>query len=951
MCGLNAIFAYGPVSPQVIRDEIITTRDYMVSRGPDGAGDWISADQRVGLGHRLLAIIDTSDAGRQPMAYDEGRLQLVFNGEIYNYRELVSILSARGHVLRSRSDSEVLLAGWREWGEALVDHIQGMYAFVIWDADRQGMFLARDPFGIKPLYIADDGQTLRIASQVKALLAGGGVSADPDHAGHAGYWVWGSVPEPHTLYRSIRAFPAGHSRWIARGGASHTRCFADLRERLLIAEQESATWSLAEVEARFREGLEQSVQRHLLADVPVGLFLSGGIDSGALAMVAGSQIPGRMKSLTLGFDVFKGSLEDETQMAAAIAARAGLTHLTYSVGASEFRAARAQLLHDMDQPSLDGVNTWLVSRAAREQGLKVALSGLGGDELLGGYPSFKQIPRLASILRPFHGGRQSIGRGVRQVTAPWLPFLTSGKYAGLLEYGTSEAGAYLLRRASFMPWELPTELPPEVRKQGLAEMLVNYEEQTRLPSGLSARGRISALEMTCYMRNQLLRDADWAGMAHGLEIRVPLLDLGLLAVASRADKTMLARITQHPAADAPKLGFTVPVANWVRGTASAKDHSRGLQRWMGIVHASACPGAQLKSGLPLLALWAPEMAQPGGVQSYMWRLWEAMRAQPSSARALSLNDGTTDLKVCHGSHHELMQGASGSRLIFLLRAWASRRHLVTVGHLHQAPVAWLFFRLGLIHRYVVTLHGIEAWKRLSRWHRAALRDATAVVVSTRYTQDVCTQENDLAGDNFHIIPLCAEQQVVQADASFSLSGSFPILFVARLASSERYKGLETLMQALVDLHQQGIKPTLHVVGDGDDRAQLEIEAATVLPANQVIFHGRLTDAALQAAYSSAAVFAMPSAKEGFGIVFLEAMRHGVPCIGGDHGGTPDVIRHGEDGFLVRYDDVAALAGHLAYLMQHPTERKRLGDQARQRFERDFTFERFQQRWQRLWQAL
>lgn len=951
MCGLNGIFAYGHMSPPVSCDELIITRDYMAARGPDGAGVWLSEDSRTGLAHRRLAILDITDAGAQPMAASDGRQHIVFNGEIYNFRELATQLKARGHVLHSRSDTEVLLAGWREWGEALVDRLQGMFAFVIWDADRQGLFMARDAFGIKPLYVADNGHTLRFASQVRALLAGGGVSHLPDPAGEAGFWLWGSVPEPHTLYRAISAFPAGHARWYGRDGLVRTRCFADLPTRLLEAEQASAHWSQAEVEERFHAAFSQSLDRHLLSDAPVGVFLSGGIDSGAIALQASRRSSANLRSLTLDFDVFAGGPADETKQAARLAAQAGMTHSNCPVSREDFLVARQALLQDMDQPSLDGVNTWLISREARAQGLKVALSGLGGDELLAGYPSFRQVPALAQVLGSLHAGRRVLWRGVRLLTAPWLHHVMSGKYAGLLEYGTSISGAYLLRRAAHMPWELPRHLPAEVRGEGLDTVLATYARQSSLPAGLSARGQVSALEMLCYQRNQLLRDADWAGMAHGVEIRVPLLDLDLLAVASRADKIMLARIAGHPAAQpggsTKKLGFVAPVAEWLKaGESTEEPVGRGLSTWM----HSVSKHHVIRATLPQpIALWVPEMAQPGGVQSYMWRLWEVMHFSTANAQLLSLNDRAADLWSRAGQQR--VRGAGACRLAFTLQALWSSRHLVTVGHVNQTPVAWLLRRLGLIKRYLVVLHGIEAWRPLSRWQRMALREAAAVVTTTRHTRDVCCRINNLPVSNFHVLPLCVPQHVPEIANDFKLSGSFPVLFVARLAKSESYKGLEAVIQAIAAMQAQGLALTLHVVGDGDDRQRLEALARHHLQQNTAVFHGWLDDANLQAAYASAAVFAMPSAKEGFGIVFLEAMRHGVPCIGGDHGGTPDVISHGEEGYLIQYGDVEALATHLTRLLNDPDERQRLGQQAQARYVRDFTFEQFRQRWLELWQRL
>jgi asparagine synthase (glutamine-hydrolysing) len=205
MCGIAGIFTYRESGPPVDQEELLRIREAMIHRGPDGAGLWISADRRVGLAHRRLAIIDLGDTGAQPMATNDGQLRITFNGEIYNYRALRRELEGKGVRFRSESDTEVLLHLYADRGMDMVHALRGMYAFGIWDERREGIFLARDPFGIKPLYYTNDGTTLRFASQVKALAAGGGVNLTSDPAGHAGFYLWGHVPEPFTMYREVQA--------------------------------------------------------------------------------------------------------------------------------------------------------------------------------------------------------------------------------------------------------------------------------------------------------------------------------------------------------------------------------------------------------------------------------------------------------------------------------------------------------------------------------------------------------------------------------------------------------------------------------------------------------------------------------------------------------------------------------------------------------------------------
>src|SRR5262249_53553099 len=352
----------------------------MIKRGPDGAGLWISDDRRIGLAHRRLAIIDLSDAGAQPMATADGIVRIVFNGEIYNYGELRERLEAKGFEFRSKSDTEVLLYLYQEYSSGMVEHLRGMYAFAIYDSRKKGLLLARDPYGIKPLYYADDGATIRVASQVKALLKGGQIHTTTEPAGHVGFFLWGHVPEPYTLYRGIRALPAGTTLWIDAQGHKEAKQFFSLTDELAKASQLSAKLTKEEIHERLRTVLLDTVRHHLVADVPVGVFLSAGMDSGTLTGLAKEVTNTDLRTITLGFKEFQGTINDEVPLAEQVAQQYGTSHQTCWMTQEHFRKERDAILEAMDQPSIDGVNTYFVSKAAAESGLKVALSGLGGDE-------------------------------------------------------------------------------------------------------------------------------------------------------------------------------------------------------------------------------------------------------------------------------------------------------------------------------------------------------------------------------------------------------------------------------------------------------------------------------------------------------------------------------------------------------------------------------------------
>ena len=585
MCGIAGHFAYDVAAPPVDTAALIRVRDQMAARGPDAEGLWLGPSRRVGLAHRRLSIIDPSDGGAQPMVFADGRLAITFNGEIYNYRQLRSTLEAMGRTFRTASDTEVVLQLYDHRGPDMVEELRGMFALAIWDEKRQGLLLARDGFGIKPLYYADTGGVLRFASQVKALLSDGVVDTAPSAAGRAGFFVWGSVPEPWTLFEHIRCLPAGTTMWTSRGGTHPPKCWFDVGAELARAGESPEEFT----PEALRDAVHDTVRHHLVADVPVGAFLSAGLDSATLVAHAAELVPGALRSVTIAFDAFAGTSFDEAETASEVAARYDTAHRTVRLGSEEFHEEYDRLRRAMDQPSIDGVNTYFVSRAAARSGLKVAISGVGGDELFGGYDSFSSIPRAVRLLAPLRELHR-IRRATRLLSAPLARLLSVPKYASLLEYGTSFAGAWLLRRALFMPWELPLVMDPEQARQGWDVLEAEHYSRRHRLEGLSTpHAIVCALEMTGYLRNQLLRDCDWAGMAHSLEVRTPLVDTfffrrlaPMLCAAVPPGKTNLASTPTMPLTDSvlrrEKTGFAVPLHQWFpkRGPNSA---SRSVRDW------------------------------------------------------------------------------------------------------------------------------------------------------------------------------------------------------------------------------------------------------------------------------------------------------------------------------------------------------------------------------------
>lgn len=538
-------------------------------RGPDGKGEWLSQDQRLVLVHRRLSIIDTSEAGAQPMVSSCGRYTVVYNGEIYNYRALRDQLRGLGHQFYTQSDTEVLLAAFAQWGAGMLERLRGMYALAIWDADNGILFLARDPFGIKPLYVADDGWSIRFASTISALRRCSGVGDASEPAGRVGFFLFGSIPEPFTPWQAIKSLPAGHYQWVTETGPQAP--VAHFRLPSLF----DTSADLIDT----RTALLDTVSAHLEADVPVASFLSAGVDSGCLLGLMSEINSHPVKATTICFEGMGGDA-DESAGAAQVAKLYGADHRIDRVTESEFRRCMPTILEDMDSPSIDGVNTWLVSRACARRGAKVAISGLGGDEICGTYPSFSLVPRIVRWGR-WPAAIPGVGRLSRVVLAPLMErFDLPTKAASVIVSAGSAGSAYRLVRGLFGPEELEQLLPRDEVHEGLHRLkLDQLLNNTGYSVAKSWFAKVSVLEQGWYMKNQLLRDTDWASMAHSLEVRVPLVDPTFQRAFLKSGLLTKNRMANAPAVPLPssiqnrtKTGFTTPINRWLVADCAKNEH-------------------------------------------------------------------------------------------------------------------------------------------------------------------------------------------------------------------------------------------------------------------------------------------------------------------------------------------------------------------------------------------
>ena len=583
MCGIAGVVSWnGPLAaPAGVARRLA---DALAHRGPDDEGIWTPPTADVLLVHRRLAIIDPGPDGAQPMATHDGRHRIVFNGEIYNYRELRRDLESHGERFSTASDTEVLLRLIVRDGPAALARVRGMFAFACWDSGDRTLLMARDRFGIKPLYVTATPHQLAFASELAALRAARLVDGGTSAAGVLGFLMWGSVIPPLTWQRGVEAVPPG-TWWRWRGGAGERGVFADVRD----AYRSSPGPALSEGDFRVSAGhaVRGSVRAHLVADVPVGVFLSGGIDSGAIVSAATSAGASDLQTFTVGFD----DVTSEAERARTVAGTFGTRHHELHLDAANVAADLPQILTRLDQPTIDAINSYYVSKAVAATGIKAVLSGAGGDELFGGYPSFVRLPRALAAKRALG----PLWPLVSALPGPFMPARLQARWRHFAQANGSFIESYRVQRGFLLPEELnelagPALLDRAVWREAHGE-LEAAEQALLAPSGVEAPpASVARLESRLYLESQLLRDLDVMSMTHGLEVRVPFVDhellgavwpeLGLHPSLMRHKRLLhdtLERPLPRAILDQPKQGFTLPFARWMRGELAPTVHD-GLRR-------------------------------------------------------------------------------------------------------------------------------------------------------------------------------------------------------------------------------------------------------------------------------------------------------------------------------------------------------------------------------------
>lgn len=580
MCGISGLFLFRPDPTIHVQGTVAAMNGALSHRGPDDAGTYALPDGSGALGNRRLAIRDLSPAGHMPMSTDDGKLCITYNGEIYNAEELRAQLEAAGDTFHSQSDTEVILKGYARWGDALIPRLRGIFALAILDL-RAGrhLFLARDPLGVKPLYYTWSPHLFAFASEIRALRAAQLTDGRTAPAALVAFLLLGSIPSPMTIHPNVASLPAATT---LRVPLDEPRVEPLPHRYWHPPAQHDPTRTWQEAVQEVAAGVDEAVRRQMVSDAPIGAFLSGGLDSSAVVASMRRATSGTIRTCSIRFS---DDRYDESHYARLVSAAEGTEHVERLVSSHDLDTHLDRILLSLDQPSVDGVNSYFVSHTAREAGLTVALSGLGGDELFAGYGNtFGSIDRLVSLLgrvRRVPGGRAVVTTAAAVTRTPRGP-----KLVDALARPVSPANAYVACRGLFSPSQVRRLVAPDVWQEAVPSdaalhRLLSYG--CKLPPddqfATDPLRWTSLAELNTYTHDQLLRDTDVMSMANSLEVRVPLLDHRLverilrlpptLRPYGRGDKPLLRaalgdRLPPQVSSRHGKQGFVFPLDSWMR---------------------------------------------------------------------------------------------------------------------------------------------------------------------------------------------------------------------------------------------------------------------------------------------------------------------------------------------------------------------------------------------------
>ena len=518
MCGISGIYNCSDrnINANKIIENIIKLQD---KRGPDDRGMWQSTCKKTTFGHNRLSIIDLTDKARQPLVSKDNSLVITFNGEIYNYKEIRNELSKNNILFKSNSDTEVILESYKYWGIEFVKKLRGMFAFAIWDNNKKKLLLARDPFGIKPLYYFKKNNILFFASQVKSILSIDNISFEKSGRSVLDYYLWGNIREPLTLYKDIYSLERGTVKIFDSKLNENSYEYANIKDAIHNSKKTNFK-NESELNEKLNYLIRDTVNYHQVSDVPVTFLLSSGIDSNILLAASKKKINTNFNAMTLDFS----EKLKESPLAKVGSKMSNIDHIIEKVDDNEIAELISQYYKYMDMPTNDGLNNYVVSYFAKKKGSKVLISGVGGDELFSGYPSFKRIPIMRKISKVIPNNK-NIQKILYDITYKILSkFNKNTKYAGVLKYSHNTFDSFMLQRCVFTPEEIADLINTKIIDEEMSDLELQQQKELNDKDFENEQLKIMYFEIKYYLCSKLLRDSDWASMANSVELRTPFVD-------------------------------------------------------------------------------------------------------------------------------------------------------------------------------------------------------------------------------------------------------------------------------------------------------------------------------------------------------------------------------------------------------------------------------------------
>ena len=520
MCGISGIYNYcnQTIDSKKIIEKIIKLQH---NRGPDDSGTWISECNKVNFGHNRLSIIDLTKNAKQPFISNDKKIALTYNGEIYNFKEIKSELIKKKVFFRSNSDTEVIVEAYKYWGIDFINRLRGMFAFALWDDAKKELVLARDPFGIKPLYYAKKNNIYYFASSINSILSIYNLNFKKSDKGIVSYYLWGNVQEPFTLYEDIKSIQRGTCKIVNHEGIEKDIIYADIKDEIINAKKIDFS-SENESKLYLKNIIDETVEYHQVSDIPVTCLLSSGIDSSVILGSISEDNKSNCSALTLDFD-YKNK-DNETIIAKKTAIKNNIAHKIENFNINDNYELIEKFFNEMDSPTNDGLNNYIVSHFAKKNKSKVIISGVGADELFCGYSSFKRIPKINNLMKYIPHMEVFNNFSKSDFFKTLKKFKLNTKYSGILEYGRNLSSAFFLQRSLFLPHEINEMISPKIFKNGFEELNLLENLNNDIKDIKDEKLSILYLEVKHYLCSKILKDSDWVSMSNSVEMRTPFVD-------------------------------------------------------------------------------------------------------------------------------------------------------------------------------------------------------------------------------------------------------------------------------------------------------------------------------------------------------------------------------------------------------------------------------------------